>query len=263
MLLLTDALLTAARRHCQQQSAYWSGRYACERTGTDEPYTYTDSDYRLFPRSNVAAAILGELERLTGRAGDDLPELRARLIMIGREAESQLTQGDLPAVALDAMQAEREHFIQFIGEIGEEALAQVQPLPWRRRLSEEEREAVREALFRHWNFQGDYWNPLEALSPHPVRWAERQHLSEADAECLRSVIRRHAGSLLYEIAEDGSDTEIEPALLHLQGEEMLYCDPGYSWILYCSHEDTLTVGGGLLTDTMEQLFRDRPQLLHA
>lgn len=68
----TEALITIARRYCMEHYHYWAVRYSKERTGQDYPaYSYSDNDYDLFPRYNILAAILGEIEILAF-AGEEL-----------------------------------------------------------------------------------------------------------------------------------------------------------------------------------------------
>jgi hypothetical protein len=63
-----DALITAARRYCEDNHSYWANRYANERSGADFPaYSYSEGDYDLFPRYNVLAAILAQVEVLVER----------------------------------------------------------------------------------------------------------------------------------------------------------------------------------------------------
>src|SRR5689334_19553222 len=67
--IMTDveALITLARRYCQDNFSYWADKYSKERTGNYFPYTYTDKDYNLFPRYNVLSVILSSIETLVGK----------------------------------------------------------------------------------------------------------------------------------------------------------------------------------------------------
>ncbi|TCJ18742.1 hypothetical protein EPD60_03000 [Flaviaesturariibacter flavus] len=255
-----EALHTAARRYLQQQYNYWAGRYARERSGHTD--TYSDSDYNLYPRYNVLAAILGEVERLTGRAGGNIETLRAQLRQMGAEAQSLLTGGDHNSIEEEAMREERERFIAWLDSVDDSSLADVAALPYRRRLSEEEREALRGILYERWGYAGDYWEPLEGLSPQPVCWVLQQYLSDEDRAQLEMFIRTLAGARCYELTEDGIDAEIDNSLVDTRNEEMFYCDAAAEWIVYVSHEGTLAVGSDALISSLRDLFAGREGLLN-
>ncbi|RYZ22599.1 MAG: hypothetical protein EOO16_08330, partial [Chitinophagaceae bacterium] len=226
----SDALVTAARHYLREQYNYWRTRYfdECD-TASGE---YTDHAYDLFPRYNVLAAIGNEVERLTGRAGDDVAATRAALLAMGAEAQSPLTEAAANAIESGAMQDERDRFAAFLQGLSDDALAAVAPLPYRRRLSEEEREDLRGLLYERWGYAGDYWEPLEPLSPQPVCWVMQDHLSADDRGQLLAAIRTLAGERCFELTEDGIDAEVDSSLVETDGEEVFYCDAGAHWIVY-------------------------------
>lgn len=257
-----EALITAARRYLKEHHQYWTNRYGKERTGEDFPeYTYTDNDYNLFPRYNMLFAILDQVETLVGQNHLDVETGKQELTKMGAKASSSLMEGEENKIALAAMQDEREKFIDFIHHITAEQLRSVAPLPYRRRLSNEESRQVRQALLEHWNFQGNYWEPVETLSPKPTIFLMSDNISESDHEQIIAAIQKHADSRLFEITEDGSDAEIEFNLFHFD-YETIYCDKNYDWIVYSSHEDTVAFGGTWLLDFITELFSARTELLN-
>lgn len=260
----TESLITAARRYLKENFDYWTERYLKERTGEDFPeYTYTDNDYNLFPRYNVLHAILGEVETLVGQNQLNFEECKQALKGMGTKATSSLMEGAINNIEGTAMQEEREKFIDFIDHITPEQLKLVEPLPHSRRLSEEEKQTVRQALLTHWNFQGNYWEPLEELSPQPFIFLMNENVTDSDYERIISAIQKHAADYLFEITEDGSDTEITPDLFKPDDcYETIYCDKSYDWIIYGSHEETIAFGGTWLLELITELFADRKELLN-
>src|SRR3954471_20506698 len=106
----TEAIITAARRYCKENYSYWSNRYANERSGEDFPvYTYSEQDYNLFPRYNVLAAILGDIEMLTGKTWPDLAVCRQVLLQIGHSSPV-VSDNSIEAAAI---QDERNKYIDF------------------------------------------------------------------------------------------------------------------------------------------------------
>ncbi|WP_315824024.1 hypothetical protein [Paraflavitalea speifideaquila] len=257
----TEALITAARRYCQVNHNYWADKYAKERTGNDYPYTYTDNEFNLFPRYNMLFAILDRVEVLVGQNHLDSETCRQELKTISLEANSPFT-AEKNKTAIKAMQEERDKFRDFIEGLTVADLSSIEPLPYRRRLNEEESKQIRQALFEKWNFQGNYWEPLESLSPEPVIFLMKSNISESDYKQIINEIQQHTDNKLFEITEDGSDAEIEFSLFHRNCYETVYCDRSMEWIIYGSHESTIAFAGTWLLDFINQLFADRKDKLN-
>lgn len=160
------------------------------------------------------------------------------------------------------LQEERQKFIEFIENITEDDLNSIEPLPHRRRLKQEESKQVRQSLLEKWNFQGNYWEPLEELSPQPSLFLIKDNVADTDYEQILEEIQKHAHNKLFEITEDGSDAEIEFGLFHPDCYETIYCDRTFSWIVYGSHESTIAFGGTWLLDFISQLYADRQDKLN-
>lgn len=258
----TEALITASRRYCLDNHSYWADRYSKERTGNDFPYTYTDNDYNLFPRYNVLSAILDKVETLVGQNHLDVGTCKEELKNIGLNANSLFTTGESNNIAVSAMQEERMKFIEFLENITAKDLKVIEPLPHRRRLTKEESKQVRQALLEKWNFQGNYWEPLEELSPHQTIFLMKDNIADSDYEQIVEEIQKHSDNKLFEITEDGSDAEIGFGLFHPDCYETIYCDKSFNWIVYGSHAGTVAFGGAWLLDFIRQLYADRQDRLN-
>ncbi|HEY9258984.1 hypothetical protein, partial [Chitinophaga sp.] len=253
----TEALITAARRYCIDHHAHWANRYRNERSGQDFPvYTYSDSDYDLFPRYNMLSAILGEIEVLVGNPAVS----RETLVQIGLSAGLPFTEDEEHPIETAAIQQEREKFIHFIQTITPEALEQTAPLPHRRRLDATEKEQVDLQLLERWNYDGNYWDPIDPKSPSEVVYLAKRDVTTADYESLRRFIDGHARPYLLEITEEGVITEITPADFNPDSYETAYFDEHYEWIIYGSHELTITFAGEPLLAFIRQLFAGRENL---
>jgi hypothetical protein len=258
----TEALITASRRYLKDNFSYWADRYSKERTGKDFPYTYTNNDYNLFPRYNVLSAILDKVETLLGQNQLVFETCKQKLKEFGLTANSPFTTGEQNDTAKKAMQEERKKFIDFVQKLAANNLQEIQPLPHRRRLTKVESDQIRQALQEHWNFQGNYWEPVEELSPKPSIFLMKDNITDDDYRQIIEEIERHAESKLFEIKEDGSDAEIEFSLFHPDCYETIYCDRSFSWIVYGSHEGTVAFGGFWLLDFIRELYADRQDKLN-
>jgi hypothetical protein len=253
-----DALINIARKYCQDNFAYWAERYSKERTGTDVPYSYSDSDYNLFPRYNALSALLAEVETLVGQKNIDLETGKNELKSIDLDGLIAEADNDIER---HAMQDEKEKFTAFIDGLSPEALQHVTPLPYRRRLKGADKAAIRTALLEQWNYDFDYWDPVVEISPNPVVFVSNSHLTESDYKSIKTFLAAHAEKHLFEITEEGAFSELEWEQFHPEGVETVYIDRTFNWIIYVSHESTITFGGTALTEFVHQLFADRSDLL--
>ena len=180
-----ESLITAARRYCQDNFSYWSTRYGNERSGQDIPvYSYSDQDYNLFPRYNALSAILDIVEMLVGEPYTDIADCRLALIEVGRSAESIFTNDENNTIAKAAIQDEQDKFVHYVQTVTLGELGLVDPLPHRRRLNSEEQKAIREELFEKWNFDGDYWDPLEKKCPVESLFLSKDSITKQDYQSI-------------------------------------------------------------------------------
>jgi|GEM_PF-882291 len=258
----TEALITAARRYCQDNHSYWADKYSKKRTGDDFPYTYTDNDYNIFPRYNVLSAILDSVETIVGHNYQSIETCKNDLKDFGLNANNLFTTGEHNSISLNAMQEERKKFIAFIEKIALENLTLVEQLPYRRRLTKGESDQVRQVLLEKWNFEGNHWEPLEELSPKPTIFLMKENITDSDYEQITQSIQQNSDTKLFEITEDVSDAEIEFSLFHPDCYETIYCDKSFDWIVYGSHESTIAFGGVWLLDIIQNLYADRQDKLN-
>lgn len=259
----TAALITAALRYCKEHYAYWANRYANERTGQDFPeYTYSDSDYNLFPRYHALSAILGEIEMQVDQVYASLAVCREALIHIGNEAQSPFTESEDNAIEKAAIRDERDKFVRFIQTITPEALSQVAPLPYRRRLNEKEKEAVKQQLLERWNYDNEYWDPVVEKSPAEVIFLPKAEITTADYQSIIHFLDQHAATHLLEVTEEDIYTAIAQSEIQFNSYETMYCDSRYNWLIYISHESTITFAGDLLLLFIRQHFKEREALFN-
>jgi hypothetical protein len=259
----TEALITAARRYCKENYSYWATRYSTERIGSDFPtYSYSNEDYNLFPRYNTLSAILDKVEMLVGKVYADLQECRKDLAAIGLSARSVFINDVENALEKAAIQDEREKFVNYVKSIPLGELGLVEPLPHRRRLKENEIRATRRELRNRWNFDGGFWNPLEDKCSSEILFLSKDCIAKEDHQSIIDFLCNNASSYLLEITEEGKDAEIDPKEFHPDCYETIYCDYGYQWVIYGSHEGTVTFAGEPLLTFIKRLFAGREDLFN-
>lgn len=262
-IIMTDIekLITLARHYCIDNDKFWSEKYSKEASGHNNPYS--DNDYNLFPRYNVLRAILQEIETLVGQNLTSFETCKQELVKIGENSHSIFTRGwrNNP-IESNAMNEERKKFIEFVSSITIGSISEIEPLPYRHRLTDKEALSVRKQLLKHWNFNGDYWNPLDKKSPKETVFLMKDNLTNDDYNKIIDYLISNSNNRIYEIAEDRIDYEIEFDSLDIDLYETIITDKTFEWVIYGSHEGTITFGGIVLINFIKSLFADRQDKLN-
>lgn len=258
----TEKIVTLARRYCIDNFRYWADKYQNERTGNDFPYTYTDKDYDLFPRYQALDAILKGVETVVGQSFSDRDECIGVLKNIGQDSQTLFTNGNHNEIEKRAIQDERNKFIKFIDGLTDQQLETVEPLPFKRRILETEANAVRQRLLEQWNFDGGYWEPLTNCSPKPFIFFDKSNLTDNDFEKIKQIIVKQASDRLFSVSEERYDYEIDKSEFDPDCYETVYSDKTFDWIIYGSHEGTISFGGTWLLEEIEKQLSDKKELIN-
>lgn len=109
---------------------------------------------------------------------------------------------------------------------------------------------IRNKLNKTWGIPDrDYWIPLDfqALKSDIEYFEYHSFESNFGVENLKEIIQKINLGKIYEISEDLEDNEIKVYEIH--GYEMLelfYTNESADWVVYLSHENTITIAGGSL-----------------
>jgi len=259
------ALHTAARTFCIAQHAEWTAKYGQIAPGVKDylttGWTYSHEQCKIFPRYRLAEAILINLERFVADSDTSLVDALRVAQEAGQSAYSvlsaELASMDDRAVVLSALREQLDGYSSFLLEAARQRSLEVDPLPYRRVLSGVESDELWQMLSEQWHVRGpgSSWFPLSddpapngVLTFHQELWEARkgeellQSFLEAE-RIKRCLLLRELGPPNYEVdaalvssAYDGS-------------EKFLFS--GRDWILYSSHESSLTLAGRLAA-----FFRD-------
>ncbi len=251
-------LHTAIRRYCMDRYSYWTEKYAeLSSAGKDRAgYGYTDEALYTFPRYNVLNAILFEIERYRPEEFATFDEAKRFFSLVAAEAENIFTRPPKGNLEQKAMGEERETLSKFIDELTEDDLSSVEPLFYRRVLSAEERDSIWEKLRSRWEING-YWYPLAIHKPNDVEAFQDAYFEkEVGAEKLQTVLRSRGVEMVWEMREDDNNYELELSAFepYYSGAEGFWCDSSFDWIIYASHESSITIGGWLLPEIQQAWF---------
>jgi hypothetical protein len=254
------ALHTAARRFCASGAESWEHYYSkLHRGQLHEEYDYTTAELDTFPRYHVLHAILAEVERSVPSELASLAEARVRLARAGESAESLFTENRLGPVALRAMAEERARFVRYVRTIPLAELEQVELLPFRRVLEPRELERLWAEVEARWAFKGAWYpcdRPWGAEPPaHTVAFAAGPFSEPALQQSLREALPSVGARRIWELRELPTEPsyELDLALLHpvYNGSEGFWLDNTLSWLVYASHEDSVTIGGPALLPALQ------------
>ena len=247
-----ESLHTAIRRYCMENHFYWSEKYSELNTGGAGRSGYTDEQLATFPRYNLLDAILFEVERYRPEEFKTLDEAKRFFCLVASDAESIFTKPPNGTIEESVMIEERNKLSKFINELTHNDLKTVEPLFYRRVLSDEESKAIKDKLRQIWEIPEEhYWYPLSLEKPNNVEAFQDAYFErEIGAEKLQEILSKHEVKKVWEIREDGKDCEMELSVFkpYYNGAEGFWCDDKFDWVIYASHESSITVGGWLLDE---------------
>lgn len=248
----TLALHTAARRWLMDRQAHWVRRHNEIREA--DPRRGAINDLETWPRHSVVGAMLEGVETLRPEEMASLEAARVRIAVAGLEARNMFTQPAPGELEEPRMTEERAAFAAFVRGVGEAELARVQPLPCRRVLGEDEDRAIWDRIRERWDVDG-YWYPLgETSRADVIAYADDAFQRAVGSEGLRRILERRGVRRVWEIREFGPSYEMDVVLLEPEysgGAEGFWSAGEMDWLVYASHEGSVTIGGAGLMREVE------------
>jgi hypothetical protein len=235
------ALHTAARRWLIERHLHWCRRYA-------ELNCDSKEGRATFPRYLVLEAILDDVEALDADTLKDVSSTRASLLHSASSANDFMTNGSVAEdrISRGAMDEERATFARFVEDWKEHDAAHVEPLAYRRTLATDEAERAWLRIADRFGIVGRKWVPIVAgpedglllLNATDVRVALGTNWL-AERLVARGVRR------VLELREYGASCETDASIAnpHYNLKECFVFDRDGDWLVYASHEDSLTLTG--------------------
>lgn len=259
-----EALHTAARRYCITQAKKWAERYS--RMIAD---SQSRESLNVYPRYQVLQAILTNLERQTPDSFPDIRTARSALLSVGRTAEDVFTgQHAEEGVAMQAHREERERFCRYVDGLKGEALSAIEPLPYRRVLGRQESDALWDRLRERWAIREQLWHPLtQGEMPQDVlAFQASEFHRRVGSTVLRNILADQGITRVWELREFGEyppEYEIDVSWLEpfYNGSEGYWASGDMDWLIYASHEDSLTFAGAWLVNAVKEAWADWPSHL--
>ena len=257
-----ENLHAAARRYCMERGHFWRKQYfELDKEGRHNGRSLSDEALNIYPRYNCLDAILVEIEKYTPDDFSSYLEGKDILIYAGNTSESLFT-GSQSGIAKKAMQQERENFIEYIENIDHEQLKTIEPLFYRRVLSESESKSLWAMLQEKWNIQPkSHWYPLIDLSIDGlIAFQEEAFDHNFGIQNIRHILLKNGIKRVWTLTEFGPEyeldiSEFEPLYYHTGTENYSFSQQA-DWVIYASHEGAITIGGKVLIDEIKTKWPD-------
>lgn len=148
-------------------------------------------------------------------------------------------------------------FIKFVNELSVNELLEVAPISFERRLKEDESKRLENILkdtfdFGSWKDENYYWEPL-SKTQNKIRTIhfEEDLFKQEDIQKIIDILKSISGDRIYLLTEENINYEVETSSFDIDWIESAYSDLTTSWLIYISHEGTITFAGEELTRRIE------------
>ncbi len=245
-----EALHTALRRYCKDRiRAAWREYDALGRRGLATrkedrgSWDYTDEARRLFPRYQALSKVLEQIEQFVPADFASFEEARETLAHVGGLDPAPLLQMK-NATEVEAARDECSSYSAFARGLTPEAVEGTEPLPFRRRLIAAEYERLEAKLFTRW---GRWYGGCCDLPSVPPYLTLHSAFMDPPGRlpAIRTWLGRRGVSRLWELREArfGYEIDIEDAEFRYTGDEGFWTSADMEWMIYASHESSITFGG--------------------
>jgi hypothetical protein len=255
------AVHTLARRYCQEQFSEWCRRYEeLQRQQARPGGDYSPEAYDTFPRYLILQAILRSIEALIPEGTGSVDLLAGAMAAAAQSANSAFTARPQNAIAEAAIEGERQKFIAYIRSLTAEQIRAAAPLRFRRTLTKEESKRIWTELKTRWGVDGGYWYPLKSTElPRGVLAFHTDYFDGPKEALLRDLMTRRGIDRVWELREHGDgECELELPLFQPQydGAEGYWTSTGSDWLVYASHESSITLAGDWLVTAFRAVVPD-------
>jgi hypothetical protein len=255
MLSRVEALHTAARRYCIERADLWRDRIL------EQPAIWGGEEFVILRRHCCVLDAIGDaVEAFTPDDSASLDEVRKLLL-----AAAALAVNELPPFERKVIQDEGSLFAAYLQGLSDSDLARVESLPFRRRLRQAESARLWVELKTRWGVgKQPMWYPFDRYEseeppPHARVFKEDPFRDDELLRRLREVLAALGVSRLWELrawSDDQPVYELDLGLLEpVYGlgddlcddlDERYWTDASFDWLIYASHEETVTIAGAAL-----------------
>jgi hypothetical protein len=220
---------------CRDQGYY---EEVCELAQQSERLeNYTEDELRLMLRRAVLRAIWDEIGEVTP-AGGSFSELKNEILDIARRATNEDAEeyGEALSTGTSEMGAERWAFHDFVT-----ASKLLEPDAAKR---------VLDTLESRWDIDpSKHWFPLTERGGDDICAFRDDRFQTGATETVERILAAHHVTRIWQVDEAGRVFEVpceHPDFSYRWGDERYWTSEALDWVIYASHEGSITVAGWLL-----------------
>jgi hypothetical protein len=165
------------------------------------------------------------------------------------------------AMTASAIAAEWAAIRDHVASLTTDGIHAVGHVPTRFVLPERQRARVWRRLAEVWDARpgNHYWYPLlNACPPGVIAFQADWFDVDVGARAVQELLRRHGVSRVWLMNEfqEHANYELSPLLCHFGGRvgEAYWTSPQLDWLVYVSHESSVTVAGRWLVEAVQQIW---------
>jgi hypothetical protein len=243
-------LHTAIRRYCIENYDFWLNKYFQLEETRKSDNDYTDEAYSIFPRYNILKDILIEIERFQPKDFITFEEAKDFFYLISNHEDINPRKKLNNEIEEKVKNEERKKLYAYIHQLTDFELAKIESLFYRRVLSEKESQHLYQKLKHEWNVDG-YWFPLTTWKSEDTEAFQDKYFEEEFGfEKLQQSLVEIGVEKVFEINEGDINYEMEISVFEpcygTSGSEGFWFDESFEWLIYVSHESSITFSGSIL-----------------
>lgn len=257
------ALHTAARRYCMERSpglnpSYEEQRYQDRRWIHNRDILISWAEGRgTYAQIELLGAILFRIEQCVPDNFSTLDSLKTFLTEVAQSESFDYEREDIEC----EIDRERELFQSYIESLSTYDLNTVAPLPYRRVLGERELQDIWQRIEQRWGITARmHWYPLNQVvpPPHVIALQEPWFAYVVPLDELRAILRRNGVERIWELREAGMSSQYRMDMELLipidGGGEHCWTSETLDWLIYTSHENSITLCGEWLIKGIEEVW---------
>lgn len=148
-------------------------------------------------------------------------------------------------------------FIQFVNDLNVNDLLEVSPISFERRLKEDESKRLEKSLkdtfdFGSWKDKNYYWEPISKTKNRiPLAYFKDDLFKSEEIQKIVDIVRSISGNRIFMLTDENLNYEVDTSSFDINWIESAYCNFETGWLIYISHEGTITFSGQELLTKIE------------
>lgn len=211
----------------------------------------------LSTHQNMILGLKNGIDYFVGQSIGDVERIKDEIIFIClQEFELQTKVYNKPG-HLKKIETIKSEFESFVRNLTPTAITEITPMPFERRINSEETDRLNKSLkekfdFDVWKSNNYYWEPLaKTENTVPLIYFKHDLFKTKEVESIRAIVSSISGNRIYLLTEEKLNYEVETSTLDFDWMEAAYCDFKTNWLIYISHEGTITFSGQPLISEFE------------